>query len=149
MTAKKVTRNKPRAKTNGKPAKTKQAAGKKMTSSRTAPRPRPNVEAEFQLKLEQRVEKIAMQLAELRRVVEKEFAQDLRSTREHAEKSFAFDKQRFERIVRQIRDDNKELGSRLGKFGAEHEDLKGATSHASETARTLEEYYKKLTSKDA
>jgi hypothetical protein len=123
---------------------------KKKTAKKKAAKRRPaKTQARIPAQLEKRIERLTAQLGDLRRLVEKEVAEDLRNTRKYADKELELQKRRFDQIVERVKQENHELRSRLSKFVAEHEMLKDVTKGVSETAKTLEERVKNLISRES
>ena len=136
-----------------KTARKKTARGKKKAAPRkkkkvAAKKKAAKTQARIPAQLEKRIDRLTKQLGELRRLVEKEMAEDVRNTRKYAEKEIEIQKRRFDRIVERAKQENQELRSRLSKFVEEHEVLKDVTKGVSETAKTLEERVKNLISRE-
>jgi len=122
---------------------------KKKTAKKKAAKRRPaKTQPRIPAQLEKRIDRLTKQLGDLRRLVEKEMAEDVRNTRKYAEKEIEIQKRRFDRIVERAKQENQELRSRLSKFVEEHEVLKDVTKGVSETAKTLEERVKNLISRE-
>jgi hypothetical protein len=94
------------------------------------------------------VDKLTAQLDEMRKLVKKEIAEDLKNTREYADAEMAVQKRRFKKVLKKIKKENKELRSRMSKFVEEHEVLKDVTEGVSDTAKSLEERVRKILSAD-
>ena len=60
----------------------------------------------------------------------------------------ALQKDRFDKVLAKIKQENKELRSRMSKFVAEHEVLRDVTRGVADTARSLEERVRKIVSGD-
>lgn len=139
-------KKKPAAKKPARKKVAKKKAAKKKPAKKAAKR---GVAAEFsavQKRLEKRVAILTEQLDEMRDFVKKELAQDLKNTRKYADAEMEVQKRRFDQVVEKIKQENRELRTRMSNFVAEHEVLKDVTKGVSDTAKSLEERVRKIVS---
>ncbi len=127
------------------------AAGKKKTAKKPARKKatKPNLAKNIgavQAKLEKRVEELTEQLDELRKFVRKELARDMHNTRKYADAEMAVQKDRFDRLIDKIKEENRDIQSRLSNYIAEHENLKGVMTRVADSAKSLEGRVRKLVS---
>jgi hypothetical protein len=124
----------------------KKVTKKKATKKKAAKRGASKTRAVAETQLEKRVKQLTEQLDEMREIVQKEVAKDLTNTRKYAEAEMALQKRRFDRMLKKIKQENKELRSWMDKFVEEHEVLKGVTKGVADTAKSLEERVRKIVS---